>query len=220
MQVILMMNKLIFEHIIKEKAANYEIPMQQGAWNDFASKANLSAKGAGLITGTALKIALIASLFVIPAVSIYFLMDIGKQEKDKLINKDLPGQENVIKENVKIIKENEIDVKIEESVIENNSDKEDELNAGNYIFTPIENGKQILFGPREAGMENIMKFRMLIRDENGKLIFESNSKYDLWDGKVGNTDVYAKNGTYDWFIVIVKPNDDVYRKSGKVKLLR
>jgi hypothetical protein len=214
------MSKLVFENIIKEKVRGFEAPLNSGAWENFSSNANLPAKGSGIITGTALKITLIASLFVIPAVGIYFLMDYGKEQRDQLLHKDEVKKEIIVSD--KSDEHEKIRENVVNSVEHNEASDEtlQEAKEKEYVFKPINDGKLVFFGPTEANMKNIKKFRMLIRDESGKLIFESNNSYDLWNGKIQNTEMYAKNGYYDWFIVIVKSDDEVYRKRGKVKLLR
>lgn len=216
------MSKLSIENIVRDKAAEFEITVPENAWNDFETKIKASGNeltpsknvSGSIISTTATKIVLIASLFVIPVIGIYFLMDIGKAEREKIFKKHKNEAEQIINE-VEPAEEATQNVnKKEKELIENTKTDEDNI----FVFKPINEGNIVYFGPAEANRENITKFRLLIRDKKGKLIFESNNQKVLWDGKIKGKDRYAKDGLYDWFIVIEDSTNEVYRRKGKVKL--
>ena len=214
------MTNLNLENIIRDKIANYEVPVSAGAWKEFNSKAEIPGKSAGILSSTAMKITFIASMVLIPVIGIYFLIDFGKEQKIKLLNR-----QNTIKNEIALDRDS-LNVQRSDSLFENsniieeNFVEEEIVKNPVYIFKPINNGEQIFFGPAEANEKDIKKFRMLIRNKKGDLIFESNNANDLWDGKIQGRERYANNGMYDWFIIIINQDSEKYRKRGKVKLER
>lgn len=86
-------------------------------------------------------------------------------------------------------------------------------------FTPNGDGLNDLFLP---AMKNVMNFRMLIYDRWGKLIFESKSQYDGWNGKA-NGSAYP-TGTYVYIIDYDGYDENITitpgQTSGTVTLIR
>ncbi len=219
------MSKLDIENIIKNKVGDYTVSLPENSWSDFESKLELSGKSlsgssgaTSIISSTALKITLIAALVIVPIVGIYLLKDFDKEQRNKLFNKHKNNVEETIIEQEKPIIEENSGNDIKEKELENNIETHESVKEKVYVFKPYNNGNQVYFGPTEANKENITKFRMLIRDKKGKLIFESNNQNILWNGKIKGEDRYAKDGMYDWFIIIIDSDDEVYRRHGKVKL--
>ncbi|NOZ48370.1 MAG: hypothetical protein GXO79_16585 [Chlorobi bacterium] len=216
------MSKLNFENIIREKVEGYEMPVTSGAWAEFSKQSNFAVSGKGIFSATGAKIVLIASLFVIPALGVYFLMNFGKTERNKIFKKHIKNnteQKIIVPTESTENKDFEIDIKNDLENIPSDSAVNEETEQI-YMFTPVVKGKNIYFGPSIAKQENIKKFRMIIRDAKGRVIFESFKSSILWDGKIKGKDKFAKDGIYNWFIILIDSTDNIYRKHGKVKLIK
>ena len=213
------MSNLNFENIIKDKVKNFEYPLEKGAWDEFQNTKQGST-GSGALS--VYKIIFVVSLFVIPILGImYFSNNPDKLVLKRVYRKSL-SEDSASKKKVTEIYDK---TAAEMEAVNKSEGSEDRLIAEpakkekEYIFCPINDEKQIFFGPSEANRDNIKKFRMLIRDKKGRLIFESKNKNILWDGKIKNKNIYAKEGYYSWFIILVDSTNSIYRKNGKVKLV-
>lgn len=213
------MSKLNFENIIKSKVKNFEYPLGKGAWNEF----NKMKSGVDISkTVSVSKIISIITILAIPIIGIIYFSNNTDNNILKRVNKKTLAKKSIIKEDLKKIDEEAIEIS---KPIDNAKTKENKLKTDTnkkereYIFCPNYKGKQIFFGPSETKSDNIKKFRMLIRDKKGHLIFESKNKNVLWGGKIKGKNIYAKEGYYNWFIVFVDSTNNIYKKSGKVKLV-
>lgn len=88
-------------------------------------------------------------------------------------------------------------------------------------FTPNGDGQNDVFAPRAVGLDE-SKYKLMVYDRWGGLIFESNNLAQPWDGRVAGTNKIAENGVYVWRIVAQdntdNPEGHIYH--GTVTLIR
>ena len=88
-------------------------------------------------------------------------------------------------------------------------------------FTPNGDNQNDVFAPRAVGIDN-EKYKLLIYDRWGGLVFESTNLNQPWDGRVQGTNKMAQNGVYVWRIVAQDNTDNPvgHLYHGTVTLIR
>ncbi|MFH0893380.1 MAG: gliding motility-associated C-terminal domain-containing protein [Bacteroidota bacterium] len=84
------------------------------------------------------------------------------------------------------------------------------------VFTPNADGYNDVFGPKMVGFET---FHMLIFNRWGRLLFETGSYSDLWDGGT-NSGKEAPDGVYYFIMEIVINSNRTISEKGNVTLIR
>jgi len=88
-------------------------------------------------------------------------------------------------------------------------------------FTPNGDGQNDVFAPRGVGLD-ADKYKLIIYDRWGGIVFESSSLNQPWDGRVQGTSKIAANGVYVWRIVAQDETDtpEGHLYHGTVTLIR
>lgn len=86
-------------------------------------------------------------------------------------------------------------------------------------FTPDDDGLNDVFGPVILG-EDLVKYNFIIWDRWGMEIFNSQDRHQKWIGNVLNGEHYAKDGVYNYRLIVKGKTLEEQVFSGSVTLLR
>lgn len=86
-------------------------------------------------------------------------------------------------------------------------------------LTPNGDGDNDLFLPKELTISNV-DFKFTVRDKHGQIVFQTNDKYDAWNGNINNTGGQLPTDTYSWQLSFTDDRGKVHNQFGKITLLR
>lgn len=86
-------------------------------------------------------------------------------------------------------------------------------------FIPFSNNINSYFGPIGENLE-FEAYKMIIADQTGKMVFESENPEHKWNGRLNNTGPELKEGIYLWEIITIDIFGNTETKKGRVNLLR
>jgi gliding motility-associated-like protein len=98
-------------------------------------------------------------------------------------------------------------------------------NFRNYFFTAIPN----VFTPNNDGLNDLFEipasemkeWHIIIVDEAGHTLFETDKQQNSWNGKLNNMGNDCVAGNYHYIIKYMQPDDDeMHQKSGPITLIR
>ncbi len=98
-------------------------------------------------------------------------------------------------------------------------------NFRNYFFTAIPN----VFTPNNDGLNDVFEipasdlkeYYLIILDESGHTVFETDNQKNFWNGKLNNLGSDCTGGTYRYLIKYMQPDDiEVHQKSGSITIIR
>lgn len=84
-------------------------------------------------------------------------------------------------------------------------------------ISPDGDGKNDFF---QVHIGEVSRFYLAIKDANGNMIFETDSKDSAWNGKHQQSGEDCKSGTYIYFLVYDLPDGKSHSKSGPILLIR
>ena len=85
-------------------------------------------------------------------------------------------------------------------------------------FRPSSGGVNSTFGPIGDNMSDY-RFKMLIYDKTGKIVFETDEIDNLWNGKINGYGSMAEPGVYIWEIITIDQYSNTKLQKGQVNLL-
>ena len=86
-------------------------------------------------------------------------------------------------------------------------------------FTPDNNSVNEKFLPKDLTVSNV-EFTFSVYDQNHRLVFETNDKYDGWNGNLNNSGNPMPMGTYSWKVSFTDDRGKEHHQGGKINLLR
>ena len=98
-------------------------------------------------------------------------------------------------------------------------------NFKNYFFTAIPD----VFTPNGDGLNDVFEipaadlkeWHMLIVNEAGLVVFETNKQKNFWNGHINNLGSECSSGVYRYIIKYMQPDDDeIHQKAGFITLMR
>lgn len=119
--------------------------------------------------------------------------------------------------NIKIIVSNEFGCKSEK-----NTQIEVKIEQTYYLpnaFIPSSDNINSYFGPIGENL-TFEVYKMIIADQNGRKVFESDNVDNKWNGKLNNIGENLKEGIYLWEIYTIDALGESEIKKGRVNLLR